>query len=103
MEKKRLTVALDYDIWNILQLEAKVHERSLSKHINAILREQLSIEDPTIREALLRLEREGRVTYITSKEDLLRGKSHFKIEGHALQGTGSSLQPNNGAGKYVTT
>lgn len=91
MEKKRLTVSLDFDVWNILQLEAKVHERSLGKHINALLRQQLSIEDPTIREALLRLEREGRVTYITSKEDFLRGKSHFKIEGDSLQGPRSTL------------
>ena len=95
MEKKRLTIALDYDVWNILQLQAKVHERSLSKHINAILRHRLCIKDAVIEDAIIRLQREGNTNYITSKEDLLGSKGHFKIEGHSLQGTGSGLQPDD--------
>jgi len=87
MEKKRLTIPLDFEVWNILRLQAKVHEKSLGKHINAILRDHLKLEDPVIKDALLRLEQEGQHTYISSREDLARklgGKSHFKVEGDVL-------------------
>lgn len=61
MEKKRLTVALDYEVWNVLQLQAKVVEMSLGRYINKLLRGHLNIQDQSIKDALLRLESQGQL------------------------------------------
>lgn len=105
MDKQRLTITLDYEVWNILKLQAKVHERSLGKHINSILRGHVGVEDPVIRDAIIRLEQTGSVTYIATKDDLakkLGSQSHFKVEGDSLDGTSSRLSSHHGAGKYTS-
>lgn len=80
---KRLTITLNYTLWNTLKLQAKVLDRSLSKHITIILRNHLNIQDPSITEAIVRLQKQGTTRYIGTAEELkeaLAGEGHFKIE-----------------------
>lgn len=103
MENKRLTVNLDYDVWNVLQLQATVLEKSLGRHINSILRQHLEIEDPAIADAILRLQRQGRTEYMSTRAEVidgLGGETKFEVQGDSLDGASSRLSTHHGASKY---